>query len=73
MTLVKIDLGIYKDTALGWRAQKGVELSHWCRTQGLNLGIDYEWRFQHEINQLWFSFQDPAWASLFALKWVDRS
>ena len=69
MNLVVIDLHGVRNTALGWRAQKGVELSHWCRQQGLHLGIDYTWSFQHQSNELHFEFQDPAFATFFSLKW----
>lgn len=69
MTLVKINLDNYNDTALGWRAKKGVELSHWCREHGLDIAIDYTWSFEHAINELHFEFKDAAFASFFALKW----
>lgn len=71
MTLVKINLANFKDTALGWRAQKGVELSNWCRQQGLNLGTDYTWSFEHKIDELHFCFLDPAFASFFSLRWTQ--
>ena len=69
MTRVTVNLNKFNETALGWRAQKGVELSHWCRQQGLQLGIDYTWSFEHQINELHFSFADSTVASFFALKW----
>lgn len=73
MTLVIIDLNQFKDTALGWRAQKGVDLSHWCRQQGLDIGNHYTWSFRHEINQLHFEFKDPAFATFFSLRWTNST
>ena len=73
MTLVRLSLAGYSDTALGWRAQKGIELSHWCRSQGLDLGSDYEWSFQRSMNELHFKFKDPAFASFFSLKFHSVS
>ncbi len=72
MTLVKIDLAKFHSQDLGWRAQFGVQLSHWCRLQGLHLGSDYEWSFMHKQNQLHFKFQDASFASFFALKWSSE-
>jgi hypothetical protein len=71
MTLVKIDLSKFHNKELGWKAQMGVDLSHWCRKQGYHLGSDYEWSFRHDIDELHFSFKDPALASFFALKWTQ--
>jgi hypothetical protein len=69
LTLVRLSLAGYSDTTLGWRAQKGIELSHWCRSQGLDLGSDYEWSFQRSMDELHFWFRDPVMATFFNLKW----
>lgn len=51
-----------------------IELSNWCKEQGLVDAVDYNWHFIPEQRVTVFSFHDRAesYATLFQLKWVKN-
>lgn len=60
-----------------WRDQRAaalfsIELSNWCKEQGLIDRVDYNWQFKPQEQVTVFYFEDSAgsYATLFALKWV---
>lgn len=58
---------------LGWRSNKGIEISRWCREHELMLDRDYDWRFAPGDNMLQFRFhnENESFASLFAIRWAE--
>ena len=53
-------------------ANTAIEMSIWCRQQGLVNGTDYSWAFYPDDNKIVFKFYgtSESWASMFALVWV---
>ena len=56
----------------GLGANNAIEMSIWCRQQGLVQNTDYNWRFCPDDNEIVFKFYgaSESWASMFALVWV---
>jgi len=50
---------------------RGIEMSYWCRDQGLVRDKDYDWAFSTQRKELHFRFFDHAetFATLFTLRW----
>ena len=60
-------------SASGWTASSlGIEMSRWCKEQGLMSGRDFDWAYHPEDYTVNFIFYGEAesFASLFALKWL---
>lgn len=62
-----------------WRDQRegatfSIELSRWCKAQGLIDGADYSWHFHPGKQVTVFCFEDRAesYATLFQLKWASN-
>ena len=56
-----------------WDAStRGIEMSRWCKEQGLIAGRDFEWAYHPQDYTVNFTFYGEAesFASLFALKWT---
>lgn len=53
-------------------ANSAIEMSIWCRQQGLTQGIDYNWSFNPDDNEIEFRFHgaSESWATMFTLVWV---
>jgi hypothetical protein len=53
-------------------ANNAIEMSIWCRQQGLIIGTDYSWSFNPEDNEIVFKFYgaSESLATMFALVWV---
>ena len=68
-----LDLSSESSTDLGWRADLGIEISRWCQELGLERGVDYDWAFITAKRELHFRFwgEDPAFATMFALRWAE--
>jgi len=51
-----------------------IELSSWCKDNGLIAGIDYTWEFIPDHKQSVFYFEDgkESYATLFALRWAGH-
>lgn len=67
------------EVVVPWRDQMNganysVQLSRWCKDQGLVDGIDYHWAFVPNERKTIFHFEDSAeqYASFFALKWTEN-
>ena len=61
-------------SASGWTASSlGIEMSRWCKEQGLMSGRDFEWAYHPEDYTVNFTFygESESFASLFALKWTS--
>jgi hypothetical protein len=75
MILFVLDLTRESSTRqeLGWRATLGIEISRWCRDLGLERDVDYDWALMSAKNELHFRFwgEDPAFATMFALRWAE--
>lgn len=73
MTLFVLELKEFTSHELGWRANLGIELSRWCQEQGLVREQDYAWAFIPDREEIHFKFfgEDPAFASMFALRWAE--
>lgn len=52
-------------------AEFSIELSHWCREQGLKDRIDYNWKFKPSTQTTVFYFEDDkeSYATMFMLRW----
>lgn len=55
-------------------ANFSVELSQWCKAQGLRDRTDYNWQFKPDENVTVFYFEDhcESYATLFQLKWAGN-
>ena len=53
-------------------ANNAIEMSIWCRHQGLIIGTDYTWSFNPEDNEIVFKFYEnsESWATMFSLVWI---
>ena len=53
-------------------ANNAIEMSIWCRQQGLIMGTDYTWSFHPDDNQIVFKFYEnsESWATMFSLVWI---
>ncbi len=71
MILVVLNLKNHERPEFGWRGGLGIELSRWCKENGLIHGIDYDWALITEKKELHFKFygDHQSFASMFALKW----
>ena len=49
-----------------------IEMSHWCKGHGLDLGRDYDWSFMSADKEIHFRFYNQAesYSTLFALTWA---
>ena len=73
MKMFVLDLSRKSSTDLGWRADLGIKISRWCQELGLERGVDYDWAFITAKEELHFRFwgDDPAFATMFALRWAE--
>ena len=71
MILLKLKLDHHDCNEFGWRGNLGIELSQWCKDNGLVRDKDYDWALITAKNEIHFRFfgDDPSFASMFALKW----
>jgi len=55
----------------GPAANNAIEMSIWCRQQGLVNHTDYSWSYHPDDNEIEFKFygDSESWASMFALVW----
>lgn len=55
-------------------AQAAIEMSYWCKDQGLVRDIDYDWAFMTNKKEIHFRFYNgnDSYATLFALKWAGN-
>ena len=63
----------YLSSAGSWTASSlGIDMSRWCKEQGLVPGRDFEWAYNPQDYTVDFTFYGEAesFASLFALKWL---
>ena len=69
--VIRIELA-WKDQRDG--ANRSIELSRWCKEQGLIDREDYNWQFKPSEQVTVFYFEDSAesFATLFALKWNNN-
>jgi len=54
--------------------KKGIEISNWLKSQGLNHEKDYTWyrrskNSDHPYDCLVFDLADPKWESIIMLRW----
>lgn len=51
-----------------------IELSRWCKEQGLEDRKDYNWKFKPSTNSTIFYFEDhvESYATLFSLRWAGN-
>ena len=57
-----------------WDAsERGIDMSRWCKEQGLVAGRDFEWAYNPQDYTVNFTFygESESFASLFALKWTS--
>jgi hypothetical protein len=49
-----------------------IEMSNWCKAQGLVDRVDYDWKFKpnHQVTVFYFEGHVDSFATLFMLKWV---
>lgn len=47
-----------------------IQLSDWCKDQGLIMGLDFEWSVQKDDEQIMFKFMNAGekYSTIFALK-----
>jgi hypothetical protein len=67
---------LVKRVEVPWQDQRdaanfSVELSRWCKEQGLVDRLDYNWKFkpQHQVTVFYFEDHCESYATLFLLKW----
>jgi hypothetical protein len=53
-------------------ANSAIEMSIWCRHQGLIQNTDYNWSFNPDDNVVVFKFYGDSerWATMFSLVWI---
>lgn len=53
-------------------ASQALEMSAWCRSQGLQRDIDFDWYFDQDFQKTRFRFfgEHEQFATMFALKWI---
>jgi len=54
----------------GDESDRGVQISRWLKTQGLNIGKDFTWRVDQNNRELQFMFNGDAeaWATMLTIK-----
>lgn len=54
----------------GDESDRGVQISRWLKTQGLNIGKDFTWRVDQNNRELQFMFNGDAeaWATLISMR-----
>jgi hypothetical protein len=59
---------------LGKATHQAIEMSYWCRDQGLEREKDYEWAFMQRNKEIHFRFFDhcESYATLFTLRWAGQ-
>ena len=50
----------------------GIELSAWCKEQGLVRDHDYDWAFNHGELHFRFYGDSESYATLFTLRWAEH-
>ena len=55
-------------------ASRSIELSRWCKDQGLIDRVDYNWQFKPQEKVTVFYFEDhcESYATLFSLRWTTN-
>jgi hypothetical protein len=73
MILLKLNLNKATMPNAGWRAGLGVEMSQWCRDQGLERDKDYTWAYMSELHEIHFKFfgDNENFSTLFGLRWGE--
>jgi hypothetical protein len=53
-------------------ANNAIEMSIWCRQQGLIQNTDYNWSFNPDENEIEFRFHgaSESYATMFSLRWA---
>lgn len=50
---------------------RAVEMSHWCKAQGLKQHVDYDWFFHSAFKETEFRFYgEDGLATMFSLRWI---
>ena len=51
---------------------QALEMSAWCRSQGLQRDHDFDWYFDQDHQETRFNFfnESEQFATMFALKWI---
>jgi len=67
MIIVKIP---YKDAQL-YASKRAIEMSNWCKENGLVHSKDFDWSFMGNLKEIHFRFysDDESRATMFALLW----
>jgi hypothetical protein len=67
MIIVKI---AYTDAQLH-ATKRAIEMSNWCKDNGLVHSKHFDWSFRHQLNEIHFRFysDDESLATMFALLW----
>ena len=67
MIIVKIP---YTDAQLH-ATKRAIEMSNWCKENGLVHSRDYDWAFMNQLREIHFRFysDDESRATMFALIW----
>jgi len=50
----------------------GIELSAWCKAQGLIREQDYDWAFNQDELHFRFHGDSESYATLFTLRWAEH-
>jgi hypothetical protein len=55
-------------------AMWAIELSNWCKEQGLVHGRDYDWAFMNTIKEIHFRFysDSESMSTMFTLRWAGH-
>ncbi len=51
--------------------QLGIDLSAWCKEQGLVQNRDYDWAFRQGELHFRFHCDSESYATLFTLRWAE--
>ncbi len=71
--LVKIKTTELHKRQISGQADFAIELSRWCKNNGLKYGVDYEWALDSAAREVHFKFfgEGEMMATVFSLRWAD--
>lgn len=59
------------DSNMSPEVHRAIEMSRWCKEQGLQQHVDYDWFFQSAFKETEFRFYgEEGMATLFSLRWI---
>lgn len=63
-----------EDSSPGAKAQRALEMSAWCKEQGLENNLDYDWYYEPSFRSTKFRFYGTgeSFVTMFALRWLDN-